>query len=161
MTLATVGTNKAFRGVAFTPSNPPIVLTVPANISVPATGPADAVVTYTIATTGGVAPVTVVANPPSGSTFPLGTTTVTGFASDSAGQSANASFTVTVFLPVPNPRFFSSDVLPPTNGAYGSTGQFFQLYANGIVLRNVNLHSPEPSVGTGVGRRVTDGILAP
>ncbi|MBM3838723.1 MAG: HYR domain-containing protein [Verrucomicrobia bacterium] len=41
-------------------------------------------------------PVSVVASPASGSTFPLGTTTVSLTATDAAGNSANASFAVTV-----------------------------------------------------------------
>jgi len=40
--------------------------------------------------------VTVVANPPSGSTFPKGTTTVTATATDASGNTASCSFTVTV-----------------------------------------------------------------
>jgi hypothetical protein len=41
--------------------------------------------------------VTVVCVPPSGSTFPLGTTTVTCTATDAAGNTATCSFTVTLF----------------------------------------------------------------
>jgi hypothetical protein len=40
--------------------------------------------------------VTVVCNPPSGSVFAIGTTTVTCTATDSAGNSATTTFTVTV-----------------------------------------------------------------
>ena len=38
--------------------------------------------------------------PPSGSTFPVGVTTVGCTAADSAGNTSAASFTVTVLLPV-------------------------------------------------------------
>jgi hypothetical protein len=40
--------------------------------------------------------VTIVSNPPSGTNFPMGTTTVTSTATDSAGNTANCTFTVTV-----------------------------------------------------------------
>jgi len=41
--------------------------------------------------------VTVVCNPPSGSCFPLGVTTVTCTATDASGNTATCSFTITVF----------------------------------------------------------------
>jgi hypothetical protein len=47
-------------------------------------------------TFGGVQPVTVVCNPPSGSTFPKGTTTVVCTATDAAGNTNTCSFDVTV-----------------------------------------------------------------
>lgn len=76
--------------------NPP-VLTVPADIVAEAIGPTGTVVEYTVTAQdvvdGAVGPV---CSPPSGSTFPLGMTTVTCTASDSAGNGATASFTVSV-----------------------------------------------------------------
>jgi hypothetical protein len=45
---------------------------------------------------GGTGNVVVVCNPPSGSVFPVGTTTVTCTATDAAGNSASCSFNVTV-----------------------------------------------------------------
>jgi hypothetical protein len=59
------------------------VLTVPANINVEATSPEGAVVTFeATATNGGV----VTCNPPSGSTFPIGTTSVNCTATNGAGS---------------------------------------------------------------------------
>ena len=55
---------------------------------------------FTVTASGGCTPPTIVANPPSGSTFPVGTTTVTATASDTCGNSAKCSFTVTVYQPV-------------------------------------------------------------
>ena len=54
--------------------------------------------TYSLpAVSGGCAPVsTPVCNPPSGSTFPIGTTTVTCTVTDACSNSATCSFTVTV-----------------------------------------------------------------
>lgn len=65
---------------------------VPANITAEATSPAGAVVTF-VAT--GTNDATVVCTPASGSTFPLGATTVVCTATN-AGGSDSASFTVTV-----------------------------------------------------------------
>jgi Tol biopolymer transport system component len=75
----------------------PPVLTVPANITVNATGPAGAVVTYTATATDNVTlNPTVSCVPASGSTFAVGTTTVNCTATDAAGNSSTGSFTVTV-----------------------------------------------------------------
>ena len=72
------------------------VLTVPANIEVNATGPAGAVVTYTASATDNAGASTVTCVPPSGATFPIGTTTVTCTATDTSSNSVSGSFTVTV-----------------------------------------------------------------
>jgi hypothetical protein len=77
---------------------PPVIAGVPADISTEATGASGAAVTYTNPTAtdnlDGTDPVTCV--PPSGSTFPLGETTVTCTATDKAGNEATATFMVTV-----------------------------------------------------------------
>ena len=72
------------------------VLTVPANIvaSAPATQ-CGAVVTFAPTATDNCA-ATVVASPASGSTFAVGTTTVTVTATDAAGNASTGSFSVTV-----------------------------------------------------------------
>jgi Tol biopolymer transport system component len=73
------------------------VLTVPANVTVSATSPAGAIVTFTAtATDDGPASPTVTCTPPSGSTFAAGSTTVNCTATDAAGNSTPGSFTVTV-----------------------------------------------------------------
>jgi hypothetical protein len=75
----------------------PPVLTLPGNIVTAATGPGGAIVSFTTAAVDAVdGPVGTTALPPSGSTFPVGTTTVNVSASDVAGNVANDSFTVTV-----------------------------------------------------------------
>ena len=78
----------------------PPVITVPANITIAATSASGAVVTYTATAmdlVDGTDPVA--CTPASGATFPLGTTTVTCAATDSAHNSSTASFTVTVQAP--------------------------------------------------------------
>ena len=79
------------------------VVTVPANITTPATGPAGATVTYTAtANDDRDGPLTPTCSPASGSTFPVGTTTVTCTATDAAGNTGTGTFTVTVTPVVAN-----------------------------------------------------------
>ena len=81
---------------AGTDSTPP-VLALPGNVVVEATGPSGAVVTFSASATDLVSGAVAVSfSPASGSTFPLGTTTVTASATDAAGNPATGSFTVTV-----------------------------------------------------------------
>ncbi|MFZ5857658.1 MAG: HYR domain-containing protein [Chloroflexota bacterium] len=76
----------------------PPTLHLPANITVPQTSSAGAVVTFTATATDLVGPLNPVVTcaPPSGTIFPLGTTTVNCTAWDSAQNMAEGSFTVTV-----------------------------------------------------------------
>ena len=75
----------------------PVIANVPANITLEATGPAGAVVTFAAATaTDAVGPVTISYSQSSGSIFALGTTTVTITATDGAGNTSTRTFTVTV-----------------------------------------------------------------
>lgn len=73
-------------------------LSLPANISVPQSIPAGAVVSYSASATDAVGPASPVVScvPVSGSTFPVGATTVNCSATDTAGNTANGSFQVTV-----------------------------------------------------------------
>jgi hypothetical protein len=75
----------------------PPVLSLPANMVVEATGPNGAAVTFTAtATDDNPANPAVTCVPPSGSTFPLGVTTVNCSATDAAGNTATGSFKITV-----------------------------------------------------------------
>lgn len=82
----------------FAPSDTtPPVITAPENIVVEASGPSGTIVAFSATASDTVSgAVAVTATPPSGSNFPIGTTTVTLSASDAANNSATASFTVTV-----------------------------------------------------------------
>jgi HYR domain len=85
--------------VTLVDQTPPVLSNVPANIHVEANGPAGSVANFTkpTATDNIDGPIAlVVCTPASGSTFPLGTTTVTCSATDSHGNTGTASFTVTV-----------------------------------------------------------------
>jgi hypothetical protein len=80
--------------------SPSILLTCSSNLSVTASDAAGAVVNFASSASGGCSPPpTLYCVPSSGSTFPLGTTTVTCTASDSCANSTNCSFTVTVVKP--------------------------------------------------------------
>ncbi|HXH24371.1 MAG TPA: HYR domain-containing protein [Vicinamibacterales bacterium] len=79
------------------PDTTPPELLLPADIVAEATGPTGATVSYSASATddrGGTVPVN--CSPASGSVFQLATTTVTCSASDTAGNTASRSFTVTV-----------------------------------------------------------------
>jgi uncharacterized protein len=77
--------------------NTPPVLTLPGDITVEASGPSGANVTYMVSATDNVdGDVPVSCEPPSGSTFALGATTVNCSASDAHGNTAHGSFTVNV-----------------------------------------------------------------
>jgi hypothetical protein len=79
-------------------TTPPMFSNVPPSFTLDATGPSGAVATYTSPSAtdlvDGARPVS--CNPASGLTFPFGPTTVTCTASDTHGNTASASFTVTV-----------------------------------------------------------------
>jgi uncharacterized repeat protein (TIGR01451 family) len=97
-------------------------ITVPAAITQNATSLSGAVVNYTAATaidaTSGVTVAGVSCAPASGSTFPLGTTTVNCSASDNAGNVGRASFAVTVVDPTP------PVITPTVTGTAGANGWF-------------------------------------
>ena len=87
------------------------VVTVPANMSVTAPTSAGTAVTFTATANDAIDPRPQVScAPPSGSTFAVGTTTVSCTATDASGNSASRSFTVTVTVAPPPPP-------PPTSQA--------------------------------------------
>jgi hypothetical protein len=75
----------------------PPVIACPANIVAQSTGPAGASVNFSVSASDActVTP-SLSCNPPSGSTFPIGSATVNCTATDDAGNMATCSFTVTV-----------------------------------------------------------------
>lgn len=68
------------------------ITAIPPNVSDPCV-----VVNFTTTATDNCPGITVVCNPPSGSCFPIGTTTVTCTATDASGNTATCSFTVSAF----------------------------------------------------------------
>lgn len=93
---------KSFK-ITVTDTSPP-VLNLPSDQTVEATSPSGAVVNYTVSANDKVdGPTAVTCDTPSGSTFPIGTTTVTCSATDSYGLTSTKSFKITV-----------TDTTPPT-----------------------------------------------
>ena len=98
----------------------PPVWTVPADFSVPASGPAGAVVTYDAFASdpdGDGAVISQSCAPASGSTFPLGTSTVNCTATDTNGKIGMAQFNVTVVDTTPPTITFVSRL--PAANAFG------------------------------------------
>jgi HYR domain/Bacterial Ig domain/Bacterial cadherin-like domain len=98
-------------------------VTVPTDIAVVATGPSDAIVDFVVSATdlvdGSLSPTCA---PPSGSTFPIGTTTVTCSVTDNAGNTGEASFAVVVSATAePTPTGSSGPaVTPPATDTAGA-----------------------------------------
>lgn len=100
---AVTGTTSGSFNVTVRDTTPP-ALNLPANITAEATGPNGAAVTYSATATDLVdGPRPVTCDHASGSTFPLGTTTVQCTATDTHNNTAHGSFTVLV-----------QDTTPPT-----------------------------------------------
>ncbi|MEK7674552.1 MAG: HYR domain-containing protein [Verrucomicrobiota bacterium] len=99
--------------------NTPPTISCPANITVPCSVALLAPVTFSVTATDGSDPSpTVTCSPPSGSGFPIGTTTVQCTARDASGNEAVCSFTVTRA-----PLAFSG-FLSPIGGADATGGDF-------------------------------------
>ncbi len=84
--------------LTFVDTTPPAFSNVPGTITSEANGPAGSVVNYTTptATDASDGPAIATCVPASGSTFPLGTSTVTCSATDAHGNTGTASFSVSV-----------------------------------------------------------------
>ncbi|MBM4102535.1 MAG: HYR domain-containing protein, partial [Planctomycetes bacterium] len=118
----------------------PLNIICPPDITVNTTDPGGAVVNYVVTVTGGCPPIMINCNPPSGSVFPVGTTTVKCVATDICDQVAVCSFRVTVNR-AQTPHFFTTNLLPPLNGMYNTDlGQGFALYPMGVIIRNWSNH---------------------
>jgi large repetitive protein len=111
-------TSSASFHVTVVDNQPPTFTSVPSNATLEATGPGGAAFSYSISASDNADPSpSINCNHPSGSTFPLGTTTVICTATDNSGNSAQASFTVTVIDSHP-PTFTSV----PSNATVEATG---------------------------------------
>jgi hypothetical protein len=134
--------------VALVDTTAPVFSDVPPNVRREADGPGGSSVTYTPPTAvddlDGPLPVT--CTPASGKTFGLGTTTVTCVATDSHGNSASATFTVTIVDTTP-PRL----VVPPDSFVYATsdagipvTHSAVQAFLNAAVA--TDLVDPSPTI---------------
>lgn len=99
----------------------PPVLTLPADISVQATSTSGAIVNYTATAKDVVdGAVAVLCSPTSGSTFPIGTTSVSCTAQDGHHNAANGQFRVIVSAPATPPLVKVTGVVDGTNYLLGS-----------------------------------------
>ncbi len=101
------------------------VLTLSGNVTAEATSAAGATVSFTVSATDnkdGTVPVTT--SSASGSTFPLGTTTVTATATDAAGNTATQTFTVTVVDTVAPVITAPGNLVLEATSAAGATATF-------------------------------------
>ncbi len=99
-------------------------LTVPANRTVEATGPAGAVVDYIATATDNDVIASIECSPAPGSTFPLGDTTVTCTATDASGNQASDDFTVTVRDTTAPSLTVPDDIISEATGTDGATVDF-------------------------------------
>ena len=103
----------------------PPVIDAPEEVIAEATGPTGAAGTFTVVAEDekdGTVPVTV--TPPSGSLFPLGTTTVTAKATDSAGQTTTVTFDVTIQDTTPPALSLPTNVTAEATSASGAVVPF-------------------------------------
>lgn len=108
----------------------PPEITCPASLSLPANEPCGARVDFTISATDACSgAVSVASEPPSGSLFPIGETTVVCTATDAAGNRSQCSFTVTVRNQIPDlaalivhEPFDYPDAPAPLSGLAGGRG---------------------------------------
>jgi myo-inositol-hexaphosphate 3-phosphohydrolase len=108
-----------FRITVTAPDRPSV--TVPADLVVEATGPAGAGVAFMVtATDPSDGAIDVACSPPSGSTFPIGTTDVTCTAEDSDGNVATGSFRITVRDTTPPAITVPADIAAEATGPGGA-----------------------------------------
>ncbi len=134
-------------------------ITVPADLTASATGPTGATVTYVDATAydaiwGAATPS---CTPASGSTFPLGPTTVTCSATDGAGITSSATFTVTVVDDVKPIVTTSGDLLIEPTGATGAIVDYAAATAHDAVDGDLDAEDVQcaPASGTLFGLGAT------
>lgn len=159
------------------------VVAPPDNVTVEATSPSGATVTYPAPSAtdlGGIA-TGPTCTPASGATFPIGTTTVTCAAKDRIGNTGNASFTVTITPQPVNKADLKIAVTGPASGRAGSPVTYTVTVSNTgpaaatnlvtvLAVSGVQTTSTAPATGSGsvkigsttlTGARWTAGTLAP
>ena len=126
------------------PDTTPPVLTLPGNLVREATGPGGAVVTFSTTAWDAVSGNrTTTNNPPSGSTFPLGQTTVYVSATDAAGNTAYGNFKITVSDTTPPVLTLPSNLVVATTESGGTTVSY-DISATDLASEVVILTPPPP-----------------
>ncbi|MEA2165885.1 MAG: hypothetical protein QOK37_4012 [Thermoanaerobaculia bacterium] len=162
---ASTGTTSGSFTVTVVDTTPP-ALTLPATITVEATGPGGVAVSYSATSSDlvdGSRPVT--CDHASGSTFPLGTTTVQCTATDTHNNTAHGSFTVIVRDTTP-PTIVSltaspSNLWPPNHTMTNVTLSVVatDLVDPAPVSHIVSVTSSQPDNGTGDGDTANDIVI--
>ena len=149
-------------------ASPPLTVTCPANISTTSPDGSPVVVTYTVSTSGGQAPVTVTGSPASGSSFPVGTTPVQVTASSNDGQTANCGFSVTVTSSAPADWTYcaSEGGFCAFSGTrevrYGANGSYFyRVLSDGTPCTNSVFGDPAPGLPKQCHSRATTASPPP
>jgi hypothetical protein len=143
------------------------VLTVPSTIHVEATSASGAVVTYTVSANDAISgPATVTCDPPSGSTFPIGTTTVRCSAQDAHFNIGFGSFDVVVVQDLTPPVIVSvtatpNNLWPPDHKAVAVTITVVAVDAIDPhpTAHIVGVSSNQPINGIGDGNTLTDWTI--
>lgn len=143
----------------------PAFTSVSGNLTIEATSAAGATVVYNAATaTDAVGVASITYSTASGATFSLGTTTVTVTATDAAGNSSQATFTVTV-RDTTAPAIASvtpsqGALWPPNHQMVGITLNAVATDAVGVTsTKIVNVTSSEPDNGLGDGDTAGDIVI--
>ncbi len=144
-------TTKSFTVTVVDNQNPTI--TCPSNISVGAISTLGAVVNYTapVGTDNCSGAITTrIAGPASGSTFPIGTTTVTHRVTDAAGNTTTCSFTVTVVSAAPVINCPANISVGNTSGLCGANVNFAATETTGVPV-SVITYSVQPGTFFNIG----------
>lgn len=136
--------NTSFGSFTVTVVTGPPTLTLPADFTVEATSSAGAVVTYTATADENA---TVVCTPASGSTFPLGTTTVNCSATNILNQTTTGSFHVTVVDTTPPTLNLPADMTAEATSAAGAVVTYTAT-ATDLVDGNVTVNCTPASGST-------------
>jgi uncharacterized delta-60 repeat protein len=140
------------------------MLTLPEPIIVEATSASGAIAEFSATATDVAGSVNAVASPASGSTFPLGVTTVHVTATDQAGNVSSGDFTITVqdtiapTISPPPTGFVTLLLLDPSNGTISLPDYVAQ--ANAIDAVGVTSMIQSPGAGTLIGEGTHTVTLA-
>ena len=139
-------TTSASFDVTVVPDMPPALENIPSDQVVEATSPLGAVVNFAVptGTDASVPNVAVICVPASGSTFPLGITTVTCTATDQVGNVAKASFTIDVVDTTP-PAIVAPDLVVEATGPSGASVIYSQVQVTDLVDLSPFVHFSMPS----------------
>jgi len=124
------------------------VLTLPGDLTAPATGPSGTMVEFQGTATDAISqPVTVTCSPSSGSTFAIGSTTVTCTATDGVGNTSTGSFTVTVVDTTGPTLVLPANITVAATGSTGATVTYAATATDDIDgPRPVSCSTPSPSL---------------